>query len=196
MAKFESARQEMFAEVEAERPYLMRFALAKLRDQDKAEEAVQETMLAALSGIDSFAGASSLRTWLTGILKFKMIDTQRRVVVERERFAVAPAGKDDDASADWLDQLFDETGHWRAEFGSWALPDAAHEQKEFFSAFERCMDKLPKTTARVFFQREVMGADTDEICKDEEITASNCWVILHRARIGLRECLDANWFGR
>ena len=58
------------------------------------------------------------------------------------------------------------------------------------------MDKLPKTTARVFFQREVMGADTDEICKDEEITASNCWVILHRARIGLRECLDANWFGR
>ncbi len=196
MADANALRRTMFAAIETERPYLMRFALAKLRDEDKAEEAVQETMLAALTGIDRFAGASSLRTWLTGILKFKMIDYQRRVVVERERFAAVPAAGAEDAGTDWLDQLFDETGHWRAEFGTWALPDVAHEQAEFFAVFERCMDKLPTTAARVFFQREVMGADTDEICKDEEITASNCWVILHRARIGLRECLDHNWFGR
>jgi RNA polymerase sigma-70 factor (ECF subfamily) len=190
-------REQLFLQIEGERAYMMRFAMAKLRDTEAAEEAVQEALLAALSGIESFAGDASLRTWLTSILKFKVIDFQRRVTTSRERFATAPASKDDsEGEGDWMDQLFDETGHWRAEFGNWALPDAAHEQQVFFAAFEKCMDRLPKTTARVFFQREVMGEETEEICKEEGITSSNCWVILHRARMGLRECLETNWFGK
>lgn len=188
------ASTELYNEIEAERAYLMRFALAKLREEDAAEEVVQEALLAALSGSEAFAGDSSLRTWLTSILKYKIIDYQRRVSTERERYASAPAPTDE--GEDWLDALFDETGHWRAEFAVWTLPDAAHEQRAFFVAFERCMDKLPNTTAQVFFQREVMGEDTEAICKEFDITSSNCWVILHRARVALRECLDKNWFGK
>ncbi len=190
-------RQALYLEVERERSYLIRFAMAKLRDPDLAEEVVQEATVAALAGIDSFAGESSLRTWLTGILKFKIIDHQRRVVTERERYASQPsAAGDEEGGGDWMDELFDETGHWRADFGTWAMPEAAHEQKAFFAAFERCLDRLPATTARVFFQREVIGEETEHICKEEGITASNCWVILHRARVGLRECLEIQWFGK
>lgn len=186
-------KQALFASIEAERGYLLRYAMAKLRDADTAEEVVQEALLAALGAAESFAGESTLRTWLTSILKFKVIDFQRRVSTERERFLSAPPASAEE-SEDWIDQLFDETGHWRAEFGTWAVPDAQHEQKAFLAAFERCMDRLPPATARVFFQREVMGTETDEICKDEGITPSNCWVILHRARLALRECLDRHWF--
>jgi RNA polymerase sigma-70 factor (ECF subfamily) len=189
-----TSAQNLFVAIEAERSYLLRYAMAKLRDADAAEEAVQEALVAALGAVDSFQGDATLRTWLTSILKFKVIDYQRRAIVERERFSSAPAADPGEEADDWIDSLFDETGHWRAEFGTWALPDKAAEQKAFFAAFERCMDKLPPATARVFFQREVLGAETEEICKDECITPSNCWVILHRARLALRECLERNWF--
>ena len=187
-------KSKLFLDIEEQRSYLMRFALAKLRNESDAEEVVQETLLAALGGIDGFAGDSSLRTWMTSILKFKIIDLQRRLVTERNRFQGAPAQSEIEGD-DWFDQLFDKTGHWHESFTPWAAPDTAHEQKAFFETLEKCMDKLPPATARVFFQREVIGNDTEEICKDEEITPSNCWVILHRARLSLRECLEHNWFG-
>jgi len=183
----------LFAEVESHRGYLLRFAMAKLRDAEHAEDVVQEALVAALDGVGGFAGQSSLRTWLTSILKFKIIDYQRRVITERTHFAAAPE-VDDSADPEWMDRMFDDTGHWSPRLGEWANPDGALEQKQFFAAFEKCMDKLPKAAGRVFFKREVMGIDTDEICKEEEITASNCWVMLHRARLALRECLDRNWF--
>jgi RNA polymerase sigma-70 factor, ECF subfamily len=190
-------KSALFLEIESQRSYLLRFAMAKLRDTDQAEEAVQETLLAALNGADSFAGDASLRTWLTGILKFKIIDCQRRLTTERGRF-VEPASDDADDAANpqWFDQFFDATGHWTTKFGEWGQPDAALEQKKLFEAFERCMEKLPPAAARVFFQREVIGDDTEEICKVEGISSSNCWVILHRARVSLRECLERNWFGK
>lgn len=190
-----SSKAVLFCEIESHREYLLRFALAKLRDADQAEEAVQETLLAALSGADSFARESSLRTWLTGILKFKIIDTQRQLIIQRQRF-VDPPGEDAEALADpqWFDQLFDSTGHWRARFGDWGQPDVALEQKKLFEVFERCLEKMPPAAARIFFQREVIGDDTDEICKAEGISTSNCWVILHRARVSLRACLESNWF--
>ena len=74
------------------------------------------------------------------------------------------------------------------------LPDAALDEKKFFEALERCLRGLPANTARAFAMREVMGMETDEICKEMAISASNCWVLLHRARLGLRECLALNWF--
>jgi RNA polymerase sigma-70 factor (ECF subfamily) len=183
-----------FAEIESHRAYLVRYALAQLRDGQLAEEAVQEALLAALEGIGSFDGRSSLRTWLTSILRFKVIDLQRRAVKERalvdideERLAA-----DDDAS---LDDFFDESGHWRVAPQAWGNPEAALEQRRFWEAFERCLAGLSGTAGRVFFRREVLGDETDAICREEGITASNCWVILHRARIALRACLENNWFG-
>jgi RNA polymerase sigma-70 factor (ECF subfamily) len=182
-----------FAEVESHRGYLLRFATAKLRDAEQAEEVVQEALLAALEGLATFSGQSSLRTWLTSILKFKIIDFQRRVISERAHFASAPE-EDDFADPEWMDRMFDHTGHWSPRLAEWSNPDNALQQKQFFETFEHCLDKLPKAASRVFFKREVMGIDTDEICKEESITSSNCWVMLHRARLALRECLDRNWF--
>ncbi|MEO8384162.1 MAG: sigma-70 family RNA polymerase sigma factor [Betaproteobacteria bacterium] len=188
-------RRVLFAEVESHRSYMLRFATAKLRDADQAEEVVQEALLAALDGIDSFSGQSALRTWLTSILKFKIIDFQRRVISERAHLASAPQ-TDDSSDPEWLDKMFDDTGHWQPRLSAWSNPDGALEQKQFFEVFERCMDKLPSAASRVFFKREVMGIETDEICKEESISSSNCWVMLHRARMALRECLDRNWFQR
>ena len=193
LSELKSTRQELFIEVDSHRGYLLRYATARLRDGVQAEEVVQEALLAALAGIDSFSGQSTLRTWLTAILKFKIIDLQRNLVRDRAHFVSAGSG-DDSADHGWLDRLFDDTGHWRSQFADWPKPDQALEQKEFFQAFEQCLDKLPKAAGRVFFKREVMGADTDEICKEEGISSSNCWVMLHRARVSLRECLERNWF--
>ena len=193
MSELNPSRQALFIQVDSHRSYLLRYATARLRVGAQAEEVVQEALLAALAGIDSFSGQSTLRTWLTAILKFKIIDLQRNLVSERARF-VSASSEDDSADPEWLDRLFDDTGHWHARFTDWPNPDQALEQKEFFRAFEQCLDKLPKAAGRVFFKREVMGADTDDICKEEGITASNCWVMLHRARVSLRECLERNWF--
>lgn len=184
-----------FAEIEGHRPYLLRYALAQLRDGQLAEEAVQEALLAALESVATFGGRSSLRTWLTSILRFKVIDLQRRAVSERAQvehtdFAANP---DDEG---WLDELFDTTGHWRQSPQAWSDPEAALEQRRFWEAFERCLDRLPAAGGRVFFKREILGDETEAICKDEGITASNCWVILHRARLALRSCLEKNWFGK
>ena len=185
---------QRFAEIESHRPYLVRYALAQLRDRPQAEEAVQEALLAALESIGTFGGKSSLRTWLTSILRFKVIDLQRRAMAERSHveFDEGTTFEDDG----WLDELFDSAGHWHESPQSWSDPESALEQRRFWEAFERCLDRLPQAGSRVFFKREVLGEDTEAICKDEGITASNCWVILHRSRLSLRACLEKNWFGK
>lgn len=183
-----------YAEIETHRPYLLRYAVSQLRDAQLAEEAVQEALVSALEGVASFGGKSTLRTWLTSILRFKVIDLQRRAVAERRTFdggdAVATAADDG-----WLDEAFDETGHWRSPPRAWSDPESALEQRRFWEAFERCLDALPPAAGRVFFKREVLGEDTDTICRAEGITPANCWVILHRARVALRGCLGRHWFG-
>jgi RNA polymerase sigma-70 factor (ECF subfamily) len=184
-----------FAEIEGHRPYLVRYALAQLRDGQLAEEAVQECLVAALESLPSFGGKSSLRTWLTSILRFKVIDLQRRASSERAHLEPTDFAAESGEEG-WMDELFDETGHWRQPPQAWSDPEAAFEQRRFWEAFERCLDRLPAAGGRVFFKREIAGDDTETICKDEGITASNCWVILHRARLQLRACLEKNWFGK
>jgi RNA polymerase sigma-70 factor (ECF subfamily) len=183
-----------FAEIESHRGYLLRYAIAQLRDTQLAEEAVQEALVAALEGISKFDGRSTLRTWLTSILRFKIIDAQRRLTVERTR-ADVEAERLVDEHESWLDDMFDETGHWKSPPQAWNDPEAALEQRRFWQVFEMCLEGLPPTAGRVFFKREVLGEETPVICSEEKITSSNCWVILHRARLALRMCLERNWFG-
>ena len=97
-----------------------------------------------------------MRTWLTSILRFKVIDLQRRAVSDRAHLEPTDfaAETGDDA---WLDDLFDETGHWRVAPQAWSNPEAALEQRRFWEAFERCLDKLPGAAGRVFFKREIAG---------------------------------------
>jgi len=184
-----------FAQIESHRPYLMRYALSQLRDGQLAEEAVQEALASALESIATFGGKSSLRTWLTSILRFKVIDLQRRAASDRQHLESSELAELAEGEG-WLDELFDETGHWREAPRAWSDPEAALEQRRFWEAFEKCLDRLPGAGGRVFFKREILGESTEAICKDERITSSNCWVILHRARLALRSCLEKNWFGK
>ena len=176
--------------VERERAYLLRYASLQLRDPHAAEDAVQETLVAALAGEASFAGRSNLRTWLTGILKHKVIDAIRRQA--REPVVSAEA---DEELADF-DDLFTERGHWNERPAAWGDPDGALEQAQFFRALEMCLERLPSRTARVFMMREHMGFATAEICKELDITPTHCWVLLYRARMTLRECLQQTWFAK
>lgn len=179
------ARQDLDA-VAKYRPQLLRFAMLRLRNRERAEDAVQDTLLAALEGLDRFAGNASLGTWLTGILKHKIVDAIRRATRE------APVAPDDAAS----EALFDARGHWVESPGAWDDPDACLGQKQFFTALEECLARLPARTAQVFLMREHLGYETADICKELELTPTHCWVLLHRARLALRECLQHNWFSR
>ena len=174
------------AKVEGERAYLLRYATLQLRDAHAAEDAVQDTLVAALAGEASFAGRSNLRTWLTGILKHKIVDAIRRSSRE------TPVEGD----ASELDTLFTENGHWTDPPAGWPDPDAALEQRRFFAALQACLERLPQKIAQAFMMREHLGLETGEICKELAITPTHCWVLLYRARMALRECLEKEWFGK
>jgi RNA polymerase sigma-70 factor (ECF subfamily) len=178
------------AQLEALRPYLLRYASLQLRDAAAAEDAVQEALLAALAGEAGFAGRANLRTWVTGILKHKIVDVIRRQAREPALPEETEDGMDD------FDGLFRRNGHWAERPAPWADPDGALEQSQFFRALELCLERLPARTARVFMMREHLGQETAEICKELAITPTHCWVMLYRARMTLRECLRQTWFDR
>ena len=151
---------------------------------------MQDALIAVLEKPERFAAQSSLRTYVTGILKFKIIDCLRASTRERQ----IDTG-DDQAEDDAIDALFLADGHTREQPLAWGDPDQTLEQKDFFRVLEICLDKLPAKTARIFMMREWLELETEEICKELAITTSNAWVLLYRARMRLRECLDLNWFG-
>lgn len=185
-----SAPAELRRQVEAHRAYLLRYASLQLRSPAAAEDAVQDTLVAALAGASAFEHRSNLRTWLTGILKHKIVDAIRRASRETSLDAMAEEGADGD-----FDALFKDNDHWREPPRAWEQPEQALEQKAFLAALEECLSRLPAKTARAFLMREHMGLETGEICKELDITPTHCWVLLHRARMALRLCLERNWFG-
>lgn len=180
------------ADIEKHRDYLYRYALMQVRDPGRADDVVQETLLAAVEGAREFAGRSSLRTWLTGILKNKILDLFRRQWREVPLPETPEGGED----REFADQFFDaaRADHWHTFPATWQDPERCFEQKRFWEAFERCNTLLPPQTARVFAMRELMGMETGDICKELGISSTNCWVMLHRARLNLRECLEDSWF--
>jgi RNA polymerase sigma-70 factor (ECF subfamily) len=177
------------AELNALRPDLLRFARLQLRDAGAAEDAVQETLLAALTGSHKFESRSSYKTWLISILRNKIID----IIRGQSREISATSLAEDEAGDDLLsDTLFDQRGHWQptTQPGRWADPEASFEQRQFWAVFEACLDHLPPKTARVFMMREFLGFETGEICKETGISSSNCWVLLHRARLTCKEATE------
>lgn len=148
------------------RDKMMRFAMHRLRNPAQAEDAVQEALVAAIEGLDGYGSGSSTLTWLTGILKHKIVDCVRKSA--RDRWEEL----DPDSMA--------------ASSGN---PEQALSQSGFVRHVARCMDDLPPRSARVFFMREVLGHNTAEVCAELSITTTNCFVLLHRARTRLRERL-------
>ena len=178
------------SQVENQRAYLLRYASMQLRNPDAAEDVVQEALLAALTAEASFGGRSNLRTWLTGILKHKIVDAIRKAGRE-----VAAGSLDEDPEIEELGYKFKANGHWRDPPAPWESPDSALEQKQFRAALEKCLQGLPARTAQAFMMREHMGLETGEICKELDVTPTHCWVLLYRARMSLRQCLETTWFG-
>jgi RNA polymerase sigma-70 factor (ECF subfamily) len=181
---------ELHKELESMRPALVRFALLQLRNETLAEDVVQDALIAVLEKPDRFSGQSSLRTYVTGIMKYKIIDALRSSNRERQIET-----QEDQSEDDVIDALFRADGHTVQMPNQWGDPDATLEQKDFFRVMEICLEKLPAKTARIFMMREWLELDTEEICKELACTTSNVWVMLYRARIRLRECLELNWFG-
>jgi RNA polymerase sigma-70 factor (ECF subfamily) len=176
-------------QIHAQRTYLLRIARLQLRDSDVAEDVVQDTLLAALEGAARFSGKSSVKTWLVGILKHKIIDVIRR----RMREPVASTLRED-SDLDAAEDFFDHTGHWTSKPEEWPDPSRALEQKEFLEMMDFCLEKLPPNQGRAFMLREVFELEAEEICKTLSITSTNLWVMLYRARLALRQCLEQNWF--
>lgn len=175
------------ADLESLRPQLLKYARLQLRNDAWAEDAVSETLLAALERPQAFAGRSQLKTWLVGVLKHKLVDQIRRNCRELS------TTREDDADLD--EQLFDASGHWIEPPADWGDdPEQALRQVDFMRVLEACVERLPGQQGRLFMMREWLELETDEICKELAISPTNLWVMLHRARLRLRECLDLNWF--
>lgn len=180
---------DLHQQLKSMRPALFRFAMLQLRNSIHADDAVQETLLAVLEKPNNFQGKSNFRTYVIGILKFKIIDLIR--ASGREMQISQDEDQDD---AEIIDSLFMKNGHVANGNPSWGTPDAVLEQQDFFKILEICLEKLPPQTGRVFMMREWLELSTEEICKELDLTTSNLWVILYRARLRLRECLEINWF--
>lgn len=167
---------------------LFRYALLRVGDQNQAEDIVQETLLAALRGADRFAGQSQERTWLVGILKHKIVDHHRRKRTAQADVAELPDGGDE-ASA------FNHKGLWQTAPLKWGTsPGQSFDEQEFWDAFSDCLSGLPESYRAPFVLREVDGMDSEEICKLLDLTPTNLWTLLHRARTRLRTCLEKRWF--
>jgi len=172
------------------RPMLLRLAQLQLRNETWAEDVVAETMLAAFEGLATFDRKAQLRTWVVGILKHKIIDQFRRS--QRE---VAIDAESDDGDETPLDELFTAAGHRASAPLDWGDPEEQLTRSQFLAVLQACLDRLPATLARAFLLREWLEFETAEVCKELQITTTNCFVMLYRARVRLRECLDVNWFG-
>ncbi|HUL64305.1 MAG TPA: sigma-70 family RNA polymerase sigma factor [Burkholderiaceae bacterium] len=172
------------------RPMLLKIARLQLRNDAWADDVVSETLLAALEGAARFGGQAQVKTWVVGILKHKIIDQFRRnsreVSVEAEQEA---------SDAESFDELFVEDGHFRDRpLPTWGDPEASLDRNQFLEIVQACVDKLPAGLGRIFMMREWMEYETEEICKELGITSTNAFVMLYRARMRLRECLEVTWF--
>lgn len=163
---------------------LFRFAVVRVKDRGIAEDLIQETFLAALQSKDRFKGQSSEKTWLFSILKHKIIDHFRKNKPNRLGKEISRDGSD-------VEPFFNSKGGWQIRPEHWRTdPSETQEIKEFLDHFYRCLADLPKRNADAFVYREIDGLNTEEICKLLDITATNCWVMLYRARMLLRRCLE------
>ena len=183
-------KEDRLQRLTAVRPRLVSFALMHLRDRSQAEDAVQEAMMSAIEKNESFAGRSGYETWVFGILKYKILDAMR---AQKRHGRWQPL--EEEEGDDSIDRQFQQSGRWQesARPSSWGEPEAAFETEHFWQVFDACMIALPDNAARVFSLRELMGLSTDDICKELGIKENNCWVILHRARLRLRACIEQGW---
>lgn len=171
---------------------MFRFARLQLGNDDEAEDAVQDALAGALKNAANFRGEAALKTWIIAILKNKVADILR----ERQRRPINASQMVSPDQEGALPPVFDQRGMWQdsARPARWADPEADLHSSQFLAVFDACLNRLPPQQSRVFMMREVVELDTSEICIELELSTTNVHVILHRARLGLRACLQLHWF--
>ncbi len=168
--------------------YLYNFAISRVSDVHVAEDLVQETFISALKNYDSFEGKSKESTWLTAILKNKIIDHYRKKVKQYLHDSIDRLSASDD--------FFDDKGSWYKDQrpSKWDFDtDKSIEQQEFYTTLQECLTRLNEIQRIAFVMKHMDDVNTDEICKELNVTASNYWVIMHRAKLQLRKCMETNW---
>ena len=166
--------------------YLFNYTISRVSDREIAQDLVQDTFLAGLKSMKNFKGEASERTWLISILKRKIIDYYRKINSNKGKAEVRINYNDSESEGDWLEERvadpFDKTA------------EDTLQNSELGDAIHNCLEKLPKKQADVFKMKTILGYETEVICNELNITASNLWVIIHRARTQLRKCMEDNWF--
>jgi RNA polymerase sigma-70 factor (ECF subfamily) len=166
--------------------YLFNYTISRVSDREIAQDLVQDTFLAGLKSMKNFKGEASERTWLISILKRKIIDHYRKINSNKGKAEVRINYNDAESEGDWLEERvadpFDKTA------------EDTLQNEELGTAIHNCLDKLPQKQADVFKMKTILGHETEAICNELNITASNLWVIIHRARTALADCLKENWF--
>jgi RNA polymerase sigma-70 factor (TIGR02943 family) len=166
--------------------YLFNYTVTRVSDRDIAQDLVQDTFLAGLKSMKNFKGEASERTWLISILKRKIIDHYRKTNSNKGKTEVRISYNDDESEGDWLEERvadpFDKTA------------EDLMQNSELGDAIFECLSKLPEKQAQVFRMKTIEGYETEDICKELNINASNLWVIIHRARTAMASCLEKNWF--
>lgn len=172
---------------------MIKFAHLQLRDEAQAEDVVQEALVAALDNTREFAGRSAVKTWIFAILKNKIVDLIRLQVRTTN---VSALSTEEESLDQAFESLFKANAHWSpgSRPSNWGDPEESLREQRFWEVFDACLKHLPANTARVFMMREFLEFETAEVCQELSLTTSNCNVILHRARNGLRRCLESNWF--
>ena len=166
--------------------YLFNYTITRVNDREIAKDLVQETFFAGLKSMKNFKGEANERTWLVAILKRKIIDYYRKINSKKGQAEVHIDYNSDDQEGDWLEERVGDDSHLNAE--------ETIENSELGDAIYDCMGKLPEKQATVFKMKTILGYDTETICNELNITSSNLWVMIHRARTQMAECLEKNWF--
>ena len=167
--------------------YMYNYAVVRVNDGDLAKDLVQDTFFAGLKSAKNFQGKSTERTWLISILKRKIIDHYRKINSKKGQAEVRMNFYDDgENEGNWLEERVPQSWDNQSE--------KSIENEELKSQLESCIDALPEKYAMVFRMKTIQEFETEEICKELDITASNLWVIIHRARTQLRKCMEDNWF--
>lgn len=176
------------------RRQMVKFAQLQLGDGHSAEDAVQEALIGAMEGLKNFGGRAALKTWVFAILKNKIADLLR----QKQRMVNASSLLREDEEDEDLSELFDRKGFWLQGERPvpWGEPEDSFTNQQFWVVFETCLNGLPPQQAKLFMMREFVGLETNEICTAAGITINNLFVMLHRARLRLRGCLENRWYKR
>ena len=173
--------------IDAYADYLFNYAVTRVNNSDLAKDLVQETFFAGLKSAKNFQGKSTERTWLVSILKRKIIDHYRKINSKKGKAEVRMNFYDDgENEGNWIEERVPQSWDNQSE--------KAIESEELKDQLESCIDNLPEKYAMVFRMKTIQEFETEEICKELDITPSNLWVIIHRARTQLRKCMEENWF--